>query len=234
MAVFFAGILSFLSPCILPLVPVYVADLSGSLPSADSHSFQWRTLAKTLLFVAGFSAVFIVLGATAGAVGSLTLQYQWLWQKVAGVILVIFGVHLLGILNIPFLNYEKRFIKPRPGIPGPVKSFVMGAAFSSGWTPCVGPVLSGVLALAMSSQTAGQGAFFMAVFSLGLAVPFVVIGFLLGKFTTLVHRMNKFVRVVSVLSGALVISIGLVIFFDLSYAVNGALNQYLPGWRPGF
>ncbi len=231
---FFAGTLSFLSPCILPLVPVYVADLSGSLPSTGSYAFPWRTLARTLMFVAGFSAVFIVLGGAAGAVGSFTVQHQWLWQKVAGVILVVFGIHLLGILKIPFLNYEKRLIKPRPGIPGPIRSFVMGAAFSSGWTPCVGPVLSSVLALSMSSQTAGQGAFFMAVFSLGLAVPFVVIGFLLAQFTNLVHRMNKFARVVSILSGALVISIGLIIFFDLSYAVNGTLNQYLPGWRPGF
>lgn len=231
---FFAGTLSFLSPCILPLVPVYVADLSGSLSSADTHAFQWRTLAKTLLFVAGFSAVFIFLGATAGAVGSVTLRYQWLWQKIAGVILVIFGVHLLGILSIPLLNYEKRLIRPWPGISGPLKSFVMGAAFSSGWTPCVGPVLSGVLALAMSSQTAGQGAFLMAVFSLGLAAPFVAIGFLLGKVTALVHRVNRFLGVINMLSGALVISIGLIIFFDLSYAVNGALNQYLPGLRWGF
>lgn len=230
LVVFLAGVVSFLSPCILPLVPVYIADLSGSLTETAGRGFSWKTLARTLLFIAGFSMVFVLLGATAGAVGSLAAEFQWLWKKIAGVVLVLFGVHLLGILPIPFLNYERRILRPGRAA-GPLKSFVMGAAFSSGWTPCVGPVLSSVLAMAVSSQTAGNGAFLMAIFSLGLAAPFLVIGLALDRVAGLLRRMTRFMRAINIASAVLVIAIGVAIFFDLNYAITGTLGQFLLGLR---
>ncbi len=227
---FSAGILAFLSPCVLPLVPVYIGDLSASLEPADNAArLRAQTLVKTLAFIAGFSSIMVALGAAAGAVGSLLVQYQWLWNKIAGAVLVAFGLHLLGVLRwAPFLNYEKRLLQPRATVSGPVRSFLMGAAFSSGWTPCVGPVLSGVLALAIDSRTAAAGAILMAVFSLGLALPFVAIGLGLGKVIGLVRRMGGFLRAVNLITGVLVIAIGLVIFFNLSFMINGVLLQYFP------
>ncbi|MBI2935163.1 MAG: sulfite exporter TauE/SafE family protein [Chloroflexi bacterium] len=226
--VFLAGIVAFLSPCVLPLVPVYVGDVSSSLtPAGAAATARQRTLFKTLSFVAGFSLVFIMLGAAAGAMGSFIVSYQWLWNKIAGVILVGFGLHLLGIFRaIPFLNYEKRLFHPRPGLSGPARSFMMGAAFSSGWSPCVGPVLGGVLALAVNSQTAATGAVLMAVFSLGLALPFLAIGLGLGKAVALVRKMGRFLAALNIIAGILVIIIGLIVFFDASYMINSVLRQY--------
>lgn len=233
LVIFLAGIISFLSPCILSLVPVYIADLTGSLTPGLNYGYRWRALTKTVFFVAGFSLIFILLGGLAGSIGSVAARYQWLWQKAAGMVLVVLGLHILGVLSIPFLNYQRRLINPRPGISGPLKSFVMGAAFSSGWTPCIGPILSAILALAVSSQTAAQGAFLMSVFSLGLAMPFVALALALGRVAAWIRQAQKFVRMVSIVSGLLVIIIGLVIFFDASLMINQVLNRYLPGLKGG-
>ncbi|MBI4330668.1 MAG: sulfite exporter TauE/SafE family protein [Chloroflexi bacterium] len=297
--IFFAGVLSFLSPCILAVIPVYVADLTGSVGSARGTAYSRAALLKTFAFIAGFSMVFILLGAMAGAVGSLAVRYQWLWQKVAGAVLVGLGLHVLGVLQIPFLNYQRRLVEPHPGgqagtapsqggqagtppsqggqagtppsqggqagappsqggqagappsqggqagappsqggqagtpvLPGVMRSFVMGAAFSSGWTPCIGPILSAILAMAIGSQTAPQGAFLMAVFSLGMAVPFIALALALGRVTGWLQKMRRFVRIVSVVSGLLVIAIGLIIFFDASFTINAFILRYLP-WLKG-
>lgn len=230
---FLAGLLSFLSPCVLPLVPVYIADLAGSTASATNTGYRWKTLVKTLCFVGGFSLVLVLLGAAAGGIGSLLNEHMWVWQKVAGAILIILGLHLTGVLRIPILNYERRFSQPKAANTGFMRSFLMGAAFSAGWTPCVGPVLGSILALSVGSQTAILGALFMFTFSLGMAIPFVTMGLVISKISLYITRITRYGSLVSMLSGLLVIAIGLLILLDLSPLVNSLLGRYLPGLKIG-
>jgi cytochrome c-type biogenesis protein len=164
----------------------------------------------------------------AGEVGSLLSKHLWLLQKIAGATLVILGLHLTGIPAIPFLNYEKRLLQPKLRNAGLLRSFLMGAAFSAGWTPCIGPVLSSILALSLSSRTATRGAFLMFVFSVGMAMPFLLIGFAFDELNPALNRIGRYVKIISIVSGVLVIIIGLLIIFDFSYLINSLVSKYLP------
>jgi len=182
---FAAGLVSFLSPCVLPLVPGYISMLSGlsmeDLKAESNEKVTALILRNSVAFVVGFSAVFIALGASATAVGRFLLSQHGIFNIVAGAIIIVFGLHLTGLIKIPFLYREARMnaIAPKRGIAG---SFVLGFAFAFGWTPCIGPILSGILALAAIRQTVFQGMFLLAVYSAGLAIPFLLTGFGVGKF----------------------------------------------------
>ncbi|MDZ4247005.1 MAG: cytochrome c biogenesis protein CcdA, partial [Dehalococcoidia bacterium] len=221
-------ILAFLSPCVLPLVPVYLTEISGFSPGTSSRGYHRQITLRTLIFIIGFTSVFVLLGATAGAVGSFFSRYLWLFQKLAGTILVVFGLHVAGFLNIPILNYEKRFSFKTNKIPALLRPFILGTTLSLGWTPCIGPVLSGILALAVTSKTAAYGVSLMSVFSLGMALPFLAIGLFTNRIRNIVTGLNKHLRRVSLVSGIIVIIIGLIVFFDLSFRVNSILSRYLP------
>ncbi len=222
---FVGGLLSFASPCVLPLVPAYLGYLGGGTVSGMVDDKKAGVL-HSLVFVAGFSLVFVVLGASVSVL-SRWLSHYLVWiQRIGGIVLIVFGLHTLGLLQIPFLYYEKRAEMKRAGV-GYLSSFLMGVIFSAGWVPCVGPILAGILLLASSTQTALQGAFLLLVYSLGLGVPFVLAGFAVGSLTKWIRRAGRYMRWVSVISGILLILIGVAIFTDtlrLLSAYGGVFN----------
>lgn len=215
---FMAGTLSFLSPCVLPLVPGYISFLSGlSLEELQQSGQSKKILRKaglaSVLFVAGFSIVFVSLGASASLVGRFLAAHMNILTRVAGVVIVILGLHLTGIFKIGLLNYEKRFNIKRFS-PGPLGAFLIGIAFAFGWTPCIGPILAGILALAATQETVVKGMVLLGVYSLGLGIPFIITGFSVGIFTRFFQRYKRLIRWGEIAAGVLVILIGILIFFN--------------------
>ena len=208
---FGAGILSFISPCVLPLVPVYVAHLAGSTAS-ESEGRRASTFFHALSFVIGFSLVFVALGAAMGLIGSAVAPQMPLLRKIVGVVLVVLGIHLTGLVKIPWLYREARLDYAPRGAPGYARSFLVGSAFSIGWTPCVGPILGAIFALAWDTQTVGQGAAMLAAYSFGLGVPFLAAGLALTFVSSQLKKLNRYLSVVSIISGLALIVIGVLIF----------------------
>ncbi len=204
---FGAGFLSFFSPCVLPLVPVYIANIAGT--SAVDPSFQRykTTLLHTLSFVAGFSLIFIALGTSVGAMGEFIGQNTDVLLKISGGLIIAFGVFLLISPKIPWLNYEKRLSLPITGA-GYFRSLSMGMVFSLAWTPCVGPVLGSILTLALSSQEAWQGTYLLTLYSLGLGIPFILIGVGWRAALPYLKKVNQHLNIVSIVSGIILIAVG--------------------------
>jgi len=202
-----AGILSFLSPCVLPLVPVYIANIAGSSVLTESPPGRGYILLHTISFIAGFSLVFIALGASLGLVGGMIPTR--LWQNIGGVVLIIFGLFLIAAQKLPWLNYEKRLSPNQARGTGYLRSLGVGALFAFGWTPCVGPVLGGILTLAGSSQTAWQGVYLLLAYSLGLGIPFIVVGLALGAVSRYLRWLSRHALVTSIVSAALLVTIGI-------------------------
>ncbi len=202
---FVAGVLSFLSPCVLPLALVFIVNLAGA-SSLTPEISRWRTTFHAVSFVAGFSLVFTGLGASVGLIGAVVPI--GLLYKIAGSVLVLFGVWLLAARRIPWLNYEKRFKGSFGNRSGYLRSLGLGAAFALGWTPCLGPVLGGILVLASSAQTAWQGVSLLLAYSLGLGVPFIAIGLAMGSAAPVISWLSRRANMISILSGTLLIAVG--------------------------
>lgn len=188
-----AGLLSFLSPCVLPLVPPYVTFLTGTtldnLSARTDAAVTRRAFFASLLFVAGFSTVFIALGATASALGQVVRQYLDLLGTLAGIAIIVMGLHFLGVFRLGFLYREARVQVDKPtGLWG---AYVMGLAFAFGWTPCIGPILAAILAVAGSEDSVTRGASLLAVYSLGLGIPFVITAFAMKPLVALIRRMRS-------------------------------------------
>jgi len=212
---FSAGLLSFLSPCVLPLVPVYLANLAGVAVLDRDAKVSYRTpLFHSLTFVAGFSVVFIGLGAAAGLVGFAVGAHLEVLHKVAGGLLIFFGLFLLASLKVPWLNYEKRMGNAFGSGTEYLRSFLVGAAFSLGWTPCVGPILGGILTLAYNSETAWQGAYLLTSYSLGLGLPFVIMSLAVGPISSYLRRFSRYTPLASLIGGLLLIFVGVLIFLN--------------------
>ena len=216
LAAFLAGILSFLSPCVLPLVPGYVSLISGA--SVEELQSQERRMLGTVMlhsitFVLGFSVVFIALGAVATSVGQLVNEYHSLLSKIAGVIVIIFGLHLTGLLKIKALYADKRLHDVKGGSSA-IGSFAVGFAFAFGWTPCIGPILATILVLAGAQGTVLKGVVLLAVYSLGLAVPFLLTSLGVDRFLAFYGRFRRHLHTVEVLSGILLIAVGVLIFLN--------------------
>ncbi|MBD3296299.1 MAG: cytochrome c biogenesis protein CcdA [Candidatus Omnitrophica bacterium] len=225
---FAAGIFSFLSPCVLPLVPAYISFISGMTveelraPASTSRSLK-RSGILSVAFVAGFSVIFMALGASATLIGRLLSEHMWLFTRIAGIVIILLGLHLTGIIRIGWLNYSRKInvSSVRTGYAG---AFVVGMAFGFGWTPCVGPILAGILALAATQETLVRGMLLLGVYSLGLGLPFIITGFAVGAFMRFFERYKKAIRVIEVVAGILLILIGILIFFgDLQM-----LLSYMP------
>ena len=209
---FTAGLLSFLSPCVLPLVPVYLASLVGpELFDARSAGMRLPTFLHSLSFVLGFSLVFTTMGAIAGLTGFAINPSLALLNKISGSLLIAFGLFLLAALKIPWLNYEKRLSPSLGHTTGYLRSFLIGASFSLAWTACVGPILGGILAIALNTATAWQGAYLLAIYSLGLGIPFLVIGLAFDSLLPLLRRIQRYTRIIHVVSGLLLITIGVLV-----------------------
>ena len=220
---FGAGVLSFLSPCSLPLVPVYLAHLAGVGASAGAAQGRQKVaFFHSLAFVLGFSVLFVSLGASIGLLGSVLSSYMPLLRRVAGVLLVVLGLHIMGVFRIPFLYYDKRLPYAGSSRPSYWRSLLIGGAFAAGWTPCIGPILAGIFTLAWTTQTAAQGALLLAVYSAGLGLPFLLAGLGVSRLMGFFRKVNRYLRPVEIVSGALVVGVGVLVFFNALVF----LNQY--------
>ncbi len=209
------GLLSFLSPCILPLVPVYMASLTGPEIIGDAGKRKRLSIfLHSLSFVVGFSVVFTLWGAGAGLIGEALVGHLSVVRRVAGVLLIVFGVVMLAALKIPWLNYEKRLRLSVPAAGGYIRSFLVGAVFPVAWIPCTSWVLGGILLLAGTSQTAWRGALLLAVYSVGLGLPFLALGAAFGFITPVVRAIHRYSTWVYVVSALLLIIVGVLVIAD--------------------
>jgi cytochrome c-type biogenesis protein len=220
---FAAGVLSFLSPCVLPLVPSYVGFLTGmTLPEVTGR--RRVALIHALLFVGGFSLVFILLGASATALGRALNYYQVWVQRVGGALIILFGLVCLGAFNLRLLSQERRPHLERKPV-GYLGSALVGMAFAAGWTPCIGPVLGGILGLAATSTDVGRGMLLLAVYSAGLALPFLIAAVAVDSFLDWFQRFRRFIPWVMRISGAMLVFVGILL-------VTGEFTR-LAGWLQG-
>ena len=210
---FGAGLLSFLSPCVLPLVPVYLGSLCGAqIYETRSAGMRLSLFFHSFSFVLGFSVVFITLGVLAGLTGFAI--DAMLLNRIAGSLLICFGLFILAAQKVRWLNYEKRLTPSLGTTTGYLRSFTIGVAFSLGWTACIGPILASILALAAARATALQGAYLLAIYSLGLGLPFLIIGAAFGYIIPLLRRINQYSHIIHIISSLLLISIGVLILTD--------------------
>ncbi len=218
-----AGLLSFLSPCILPLVPVYLANIAGSSILAPELADRRPVLLHTICFIVGFSLVFIALGASLGLLGAAIPQQ--VLDKVAGTLLITFGLFLIAATKVPWLNYEKRLDFGKAKGAGYLRSLLIGVIFSLGWIPCVGPILGGILTLAASSQTVWQGVYLLLAYCVGLGLPFIAVGLALGAASRYIRWLSRHAVVTSIVAAVLLIGVGILM-------LTGYL-EYLSGLMPG-
>ncbi len=227
---FLFGFLSFVSPCVLPLVPSYISFVTGISFEELTDSNGGKELKKvilinSLMFILGFSTVFVSMGASATFAGELLRTYQDIIRKVGGVVIILLGIHIVGIINFRILQQDKRlhFFREKPA--GILGSFLIGVGFAAGWTPCIGPILAAILMMAASSDTLLQGVFLLIVYSLGLAIPFFLTSIGITTFLKHFNRLKKHMRVVSIATGSLLIITGALIYFDYFAIFTGYLNS---------
>jgi cytochrome c-type biogenesis protein len=229
--VFVAGIVSFLSPCVLPLVPGYISLISGAsmeeLQSKDRKVLN-TVLLHSLMFILGFTVVFVMLGAVATGVGQLVREYKKPLTWVAGTVVIIFGLHLTGIFKIKALYADKRLHSIKGG-KSPIGAFLVGFAFAFGWTPCLGPYLSIILGFAGNSETATKGVLLLWVYSMGLAVPFLLTSLAIDRFMIFYRRFRRYLHAWEVGSGVVLILLGVLILtrrFTILSSYLGFLNRF--------
>lgn len=226
-----AGLISFLSPCVLPLVPPYLCFLAGAtledLQRRDAARARRDALAASLLFCAGFSTIFILLGATASAFGTLLRRFNEPLSIVAGVAIIVMGLHFTGLFRIGLLYRQARVDVTRP--PGLWSAYVMGLAFAFGWTPCIGPILAAILAVAGSEATVAKGAALLAAYSVGLGVPFVIAAVAIGAFTAFLKRFRAHFGTVEKVAGVLLVLTGLAFLTGGMQSLSFWLIESFPG-----
>ena len=225
LAAFVAGILSFLSPCVLPLVPGYVSLISGATVEdlqAGDRRMLGTVMLHSLTFILGFSVVFIALGAVATGIGQFANEYHNLLAKAAGIIVIVFGLHLTGLLKIKALYADKRLHDVKGGSSA-LGSFAVGFAFAFGWTPCIGPILATILVFAGAQQTLFKGVLLLAIYSAGLAVPFLLTSLGVDRFLGFYTRFRRHLHTVEVISGVLLIAVGVLIFMNNLKLLSGYL-----------
>jgi cytochrome c-type biogenesis protein len=222
-AAFVAGLLSFFSPCVLPLIPAYFTFISGSsleeLTAGENEAIRRRVIVATLAFISGFSMIFIMLGASASFLGGLAHNYRGFIRIGGGLLIIIFGLHLLGILRIPFLDYERKIrIQSKPvGIVGAV---LVGMAFGAGWSPCAGPQLGSILALAMGKGTVWHGVGLLSVYSAGLALPFMGISLFIHYLLVFIRKTSQWMPLFNRVAGSILILIGILLLTDKLVLLN--------------
>ena len=222
---FGAGLISFLSPCVLPLIPGYISFISGQSLNELIESKKVN-LIPLLLFSLGFSFVFIIFGAAASALGKILLQNSNYLRVVAGTIIVIFSLQLLGVINIKFLNYEKKYYTKKST--KPIFTFVIGMAFGFGWTPCIGPILGSILALASTEENILRGIIMLSFYSLGLAIPFILSGFLIQKFLLFSKNFKKNINIVLKSGGIILLFTGILIITNKLQILGYYILNFFP------
>ena len=228
---FSAGVLTFLSPCVLPLVPVYLSYLTGSTISGEEAPKRSTVFLHALLFGLGFSLVFVLLfGLPVGYLGRFLASFTDALVRVGGLLLIVFGLHTTGLIQIPFLLMERRVEVGMDSSPTYLRSLLVGLTFGAGWTPCVGPLLGAILTLALDAQSVWLAVFFLSVYSLGLGIPFLVVALLLTTATGWLRRLNRHLHIVSVVSGAFLILVGLLLLTGTFQSLNSLFLGFTPSW----
>ena len=226
-----AGLLSFLSPCVLPIVPGYLCFLAGTsldkIASGEDASKERNVFYFALSFVFGFSTVFILLGASATLLSGLIYEYLDILRVVGGIIIIIFGVHFMQIIQLPFLNRDTRYQieSYRPGIVG---SYVIGLSFAFGWTPCIGPILGSVLSIAASSETVTYGIVLLMLYSAGLGIPFLLAAYAINGFMKFLSKIRNYIRAIEIFTGVLLVIFGILILTNRIQELAFFFIKYFP------
>jgi len=227
---FLAGLLSFLSPCVLPLVPSYVSFITGISfedlkEGADKRKIRYLTITNSLAFIAGFSSIFIALGASSSAVGRFLFDYQDWIRYIGGVVVIFFGLFVSGIIRLDFLTRERKFhVSGKPA--GYIGSFFVGMTFAAAWTPCIGPILGTILFYAGSHGSVAYGLKLLAVYSLGMAVPFFLSSLMFNSFLSYSVRLRKYMKIIMMASGLLLIIFGLLLLTNNIRQLSGLLPNF--------
>lgn len=229
-AAFLAGLLSFISPCVLPLVPVYLGYLTGSTISANEPPNRAFVFSHALMFVAGFTFIFVTFGAFAGFLGAYLHDLIAEMQAIGGVLLILFGLHLLGAIIVPMFNIEKKLEYGHGQAPSYLRSLLVGMTFAAGWTPCIGPLLGAILTLAVSGQNVGLSSLYLLVYSMGLAIPFLVTAWMLTAATTRLKMLNQYLGMVERFSGLFILIIGYMLITGRFSDLNSWVSQFVPEW----
>jgi len=235
LAAFAAGFLSFISPCVLPLIPGYVSfvsgvsldEMRGGANSSPSVAIRRRTVVTSLAFVLGFSLVFITLGASATVLGQMVMSRLSLLGRIGGAVIILFGLHTMGVLRIGWLYQEKR-VQTTKKPASLLGAMLVGVAFAFGWTPCIGPILAAILFVAGAQETVRQGVILLAVYSAGLAIPFIATSLAINHFFSAFAKIRRHYKAIEVASGALLIVIGVLIFSGRLTIIAQYLTPYLP------
>ena len=222
---FGAGLISFLSPCVLPLIPGYIAYISGSSLNELLEKKDVNLL-PIILFTFGFSTVFIIFGASATYLGKFLLSNSFPLRIIAGVIIIFFSLHIIGIINIKFLNYEKKIYADRNNTV--FSSILIGMAFAFGWTPCIGPILGSILILASTTENIGKGILLLSSYSLGLAIPFILSGYLIQKFILLSKNIKKKMNIITKVGGILLFLTGILILTNQLQVLGFYILEFIP------
>lgn len=219
---FFAGLLSFFSPCLLPMIPAYIMYISGIGDLEDARGNKEIVLQRTLGFIIGFTIIFIIMGLSASFVGKIFSQNRNLFLKLSGIIIIIFGLNYMGILKFSFLGKDKRLKAPKK-VNNMLSSTFMGMAFAGGWSPCFGPVLGSILFMASIDSSVLEGGILLLIYSIGMAIPFVLTALFISKFTILLSRYEKALKIIPLIGGAVLVVFGILIFFDKLVVISSLL-----------
>lgn len=229
---FLAGLFSFASPCVLPIIPSYITFITG-LSFEDFEKEQNRSVVRkltvihSLIFIAGFSVVFVALGASATAVGNLFSTYKEVIRIAGGIIVILFGIHITGLINLKFLESEKKVrLKNKPA--GYFGTFLVGITFGAGWTPCIGPILGAILYLALNMKTVYSGIILLTAYSLGLGVPFFLSSLAINTFLVYFKKFRKYIKAVTIASGVFLIVIGVLLISNRFVTVSNYFQQLMP------
>lgn len=216
------GFLSFFSPCILPLIPVYIMYMTGVSMESELEERRALALKRTLAFVLGFTIIFMIMGTSASLIGKVFARNKGIFSKISGLLIIIFGLHMTGILKLSFLNVEKKMKAPKK-VTNWFSSTLMGMAFAAGWTPCFGPVLASILVFAGNSDTVLKGSFLLLIYSIGMAIPFILTALFIGTFTKIMNKGEKFIKYIPIIGGIIMIIFGLLVFFNKMTYISGLL-----------
>lgn len=219
---FFAGLVSFFSPCLLPMIPAYIMYISGMGDIEGANDNKSIVLKRTLAFIVGFTIIFMIMGLSASFLGQIFSRNRSLFMKLSGIIIIIFGLNYMGALNFSFLGKDRRLKAPKK-VNGMISSTFMGMAFAGGWSPCFGPVLGSILFMASMDSSVLKGGILLFIYSIGMAVPFILTALFISKFTHLISRHEKALKVIPLIGGGILVIFGILIFFDKLVVLSSLL-----------
>ncbi|NLY77060.1 MAG: cytochrome c biogenesis protein CcdA [Tissierellia bacterium] len=210
---FGAGLLSFFTPCILPMIPAYIMYMTGSTMEDEMSKRRLKVLTRTFGFVIGFTIIFIIMGTSASFIGRIFIRHKDLFSKISGILIILFGLNLMGILKLNIIGINRKVSAPK-NVTRWFSSILMGMAFAAGWTPCFGPILASILIYASTSNTLFQGVFLLFIYSIGMAIPFILTALFINLFSGFLERTERVINYLPKISGLIMVIFGLLVFFN--------------------